>query len=72
MNIVLFASIVGKRRSMWIRSLRATVSTSRGEGLLLLLRGARFGRYVGNRVGAVLYLTEEGPEGAVVSNWPGL
>ena len=45
----LFASIVGKRRSMWIRSLRATVSTSRGEGLLLLLREARFCRYVGNR-----------------------
>ena len=38
--------------------------------MLLLLREARFGRYVGNRR-AVLYLTEEGPEGAVVSNWPG-
>ena len=41
------------------------------EGLLLLLREARFCRYAATGR-AVLYLTEEGPEGAVVTNWPGI
>ncbi len=41
------------------------------QGLLLLLREADSADMSATGR-AVLYLTEEGPEGAVVSNWPGL
>ena len=57
---------------MWIRSLRATHIdwTGRRRFATACCGKREFGRYVGNRARGSL-LDGEGPEGAVVTDWPG-
>ena len=45
---------------------------NREEGLLLLVAGSANLVDMRDTGRAVLYLTEEGPEGAVVTDWPGV